>query len=51
LKKFLAIFDPPRPVEGLQFSTAKFIFLRPVLSYLAVATATWQLMKINNEDN
>jgi hypothetical protein len=31
-----------RPVYGLQFSTAKFIFIRPVLSYFAVATATWQ---------
>jgi hypothetical protein len=25
-----------------QFLTAKYFFIRPVLSYLAVATATWQ---------
>jgi hypothetical protein len=31
-----------RPVYGNKFSTAKYIFIRPVLSYFAVATATWQ---------
>ncbi len=39
---FWAVLDPLRSVHGLQFSTAKFIYIRPVLSYLAVATATWQ---------
>jgi len=29
-----------RPVHSLQFSIAEFIFTRPVLSYLAVATVT-----------
>jgi hypothetical protein len=39
---FSAVLVPPWPVHGLQFFTAKFIFIWPVLSYLAVATATWQ---------
>jgi hypothetical protein len=35
-----------RPVYGNKFSTAKYIFIRPVLSYFAVATATWQHWKL-----
>jgi hypothetical protein len=31
-----------RPVHGLQVFTANLFFIRPVLSYFAVVTATWQ---------
>ncbi len=43
---FWALSEPfaacSRLVYGLKFSNAKLIFIRPVLSYFAVATATWQ---------
>jgi hypothetical protein len=36
--------------QGRQFATARFIFMRPVLSYSAVATAIWQLILERADD-
>jgi hypothetical protein len=36
--------------QGRQFATARYIFIRPVLSYSAVAMAIWQLILEGADD-